>query len=299
MKKVSDELKTGKNALKKVEDNNVTLAKSIRDLQDQLNSEKNKSSRTEVEKKRLERNSDRLEEIIEIKEVREDKREKTPGKEVKEEKCRFFEEHGWCKFGKGCHNVHPSKYCEWYMKVGRCPIDDCMELHSQKECPFWGRGFCKNENCRMKHDPKLKGNFQKRGRSKSPNFSPVDKRSRTLKNDDKKSDVHYSDTIEQRFNKQEEQNHFLAKSLAGISAELKTLSSQQPQHSIHPTGSQEQSWSQAAQNQIPRQPQLSMAYPTGQNTTQFSSGPFPSAQNTAPYPTLPPQTNPPFFNPYQ
>ena len=40
VKKVSDEMKTGKNTLKKVEENNVILAKSIRDLQDKLNSEK-------------------------------------------------------------------------------------------------------------------------------------------------------------------------------------------------------------------------------------------------------------------
>ena len=65
-KKVSQEIKSGKTALKKVEENNAMLAKSIRDLQDKLNNEKNKSSKIEVEKRRLERNSDRLEEIIEI-----------------------------------------------------------------------------------------------------------------------------------------------------------------------------------------------------------------------------------------
>jgi chromosome segregation ATPase len=106
VKKVSDELKSGKNALKKVEDNIITLAKSIRDLQDQLNVEKNKSSKIEVEKKRLERKD-----ILEIKDR--DRREKTPVKKIKEEKCRFFEENGWCKFGKLCHNFHPTKYCEW------------------------------------------------------------------------------------------------------------------------------------------------------------------------------------------
>ena len=66
VKKVSEEIKSGKTALKKVEENNAMLAKSIRDLQDKLNNEKNKSSKIEVEKRRLERNSDRLEEIIEI-----------------------------------------------------------------------------------------------------------------------------------------------------------------------------------------------------------------------------------------
>ena len=63
----------------------------------------------EVEKKRSERNSDRMEEIIEIHEEKKDKRVKTPVNEVKEEKCRYFEEHGWCKFGKSCHHFHPTK----------------------------------------------------------------------------------------------------------------------------------------------------------------------------------------------
>ena len=70
--------------LKKVEENNVILAKSIRDLQDKLNLEQNKSSRIEVEKKRMERNSDRMEEIIEIQEEKKDKRAKSPPKSVKE-----------------------------------------------------------------------------------------------------------------------------------------------------------------------------------------------------------------------
>ena len=150
---------------------------------------------------------------------------------------------------------------------------------------FWG--LRKHE-----HDPKLKGTIQKRGRSRSPIHSPPDKRSKTVKTiDDRKSDVYYNNTIEQRFNKQEEQNHFLAKSLAGISAELKSLTSHQPQHPNHPSGShpsqpagnQDQVWSQAAHIQMPRQPQMNVVFPT--------------SQNTMPYPTHH-QPSPPVFNPY-
>ena len=76
VKKVSDEMKAGKSALKKAEENNVVLAKSIRDLQDKLNCEKNRASKTEVEKKRLERNADRLEEIIVINEEKNESKDK-------------------------------------------------------------------------------------------------------------------------------------------------------------------------------------------------------------------------------
>ena len=283
VKKVSDEVKAGKNALKKVEDNNCIMAKSIRDLQEKLNTEKNKSNRMEVENKRWERNTERLEEIIEINDEKKDTKEKSPTRKIKEEKCRFFEENGWCRFGKGCHNFHPTKYCEWFQKVGRCPLEDCKDLHSQKDCPFWSRGFCKNENCRMKHDPKLKGNSSKRGRSRSPNESPVDKRTRTSKFEDKKVDVYYNSTIEERFNKQAEQNHFLAKSLAGLSAELRNLSSQQSQNPLQPAGSQEQSWARTVNNQTPRQAPVNYGLPESQNTTPFQT---PNQQQQ-------------FYNPYQ
>ena len=240
VKKVSEEMKAGKSSLKKVEENNVILAKSIRDLQDKLNNEINKSSKIEVQKRRLERNSDRLEEIIEINDERSEPKVKTPPKHTREEKCKFFEEHGYCRYGKQCYNFHPSRYCEYFLKVGRCPVENCLELHSQKDCIFWSRGFCKNERCRMKHDPKLKGTDPKRGRSRSPpiNGQP-DKRYRQ---EEKQTDVYYNNTIEQRFNKQEEHNHFLAKSLAGISADLKSLSSNQTQQhpqAIQPSGRQE------------------------------------------------------------
>ena len=111
-----------------------------------------------------------------------------------------------------------------------------MNLHSQKDCPYWMRGFCKNEKCRMKHDLKLKGSSSKRRRSGSPNESPDE----SLKQDEKKADIYYNSTIEERFNKQNERNDFLAKSLAGISAELKTLSRQQLRHPVKPSGSQAQ-----------------------------------------------------------
>ena len=93
------------------------LPKSIRDLQNKLNDEKNKSSKIEVERKRFERNSIRIEEIIEINDDKRETTQKTPPRIVKEEKCRFFEENGWCRFGKTCHNLHPTRYCEFFLKV--------------------------------------------------------------------------------------------------------------------------------------------------------------------------------------
>jgi hypothetical protein len=91
--------------------------------------------------------------------------------------------------------------------------------------------------------------------------------------------VYYNSTIEERFNKQDERNNLLAKSLAGISAELKTLSSQHPQHPIQPAGSQEQTWSHS---QMPRPVYL----PANQNTTPF-------------IPPAAPQSQLPFYHPYQ
>ena len=144
-----------------------------------------------------------------------------------------------------------------------------------------GQRILHNENCRMKHDPKLKGS-SKRGRSRSPpNRSPVDKRSRT---EEKKVDVYYNNTIEERLRKQDEQNHFLAKSLAGLSAEVKNLSSQQKPNPILPSGSQEQTWGQNAQT--PRQPQVNYGLPSSQTPTPFNP----------PAPNLPPQH---YYNPYQ
>ena len=185
-------MKSGKCALKKVDENNVILAKSIRDLQDNLNLEKNKSSKTEVEKKILECNTDRLEEIIVINEEKQEPKDRRM--ETTEEKCRFFEANGWCRFGSECHNLHPKKNCEWFQKAGKCPFEKCKDLHSQRDCPYWMRGFCRNEKCRMKHDPELKGN-SKRDRSRSPNKSPADKKMKT--------DTHFNTAIEERLNKQE------------------------------------------------------------------------------------------------
>ena len=251
VKKVSDEMKSGKSALKKVEENNALLAKSIRDLQEKLNIEKNKASKVEVEKHRLERNSDRLAEIIEINDDKKESKERTPKKKIVEEKCRFYEANGWCRFDKECHNLHPSRYCEWYQKVGKCPVENCKDLHSQRECPFWNRGYCKNDRCRMKHDPKLKGS-SKRERSPSPPQKSTEKRMKLFPDEEKKTDVYYSNTIEERFNKQAEQNHFLAKSLAGLSAEVRNLSSQQvPYPPLAPTQAADQPWTQAAPRIIP------------------------------------------------
>ena len=136
----------------------------------------------------------------------------------------------------------------------------------------------------MKHDPKLKGS-SKRGRSRSPpNRSPVDKRLRTSRMEEKKVDVYYNNTIEERLKKQDEQNHFLANSLAGLSAELKNLSSQQQPNPLHPTGSRDQTWAQTVQT--PRQAQVSYGLPSSQTSTPF----------TLPAPNLPAQH---YYNPYQ
>ena len=125
-------MKSGKSALKKVEENNALLAKSIRDLQEKLNIEKNKASKVEVEKQRLERNSDRLAEIIEITDDKKESKERTPKKKIVEEKCRFYEANGWFRFDKECHNLHPSRYCEWHQKVGKCPVENCKNLYSKR-----------------------------------------------------------------------------------------------------------------------------------------------------------------------
>ena len=248
-KKISDELKTGKSSLKKVEDNNAVLAKCIRDLQDKLNIEQNKSSKMEVEKTRMERNTNRLEEIIEIN----DETKKSPSKKRTVEKCRFFEEHGHCKFDKKCYNLHPTTICEFFLKVGKCPINNCMDLHSQKDCPFWMRGFCKNENCSMKHDQKMKGNSLKRGRSNTRPKNYDDKRSKTSRTEENSTDVYYNRTVEDRLNKQAEQNTFLAKSLAGLSAEVKNLSSHPPQALLQPVGNLAQSSAQTDTSKTPKQ----------------------------------------------
>jgi hypothetical protein len=179
VKKVSEEVKSGKAALRKVEDNNSVLAKSIRDLQDKLNCVKNNSSKIEVEKRKLERNTDRLEDIIEITSERQNTKKRDTGPKSVEEKCRFYEANGWCRFGKECHNLHPTLYCEWFLKVGKCPIDNCKDLHSKKDCPFWSRGFCKN-------DPKLRGST-KRERSICLNNSPAYKRIKIVPSEDKKN----------------------------------------------------------------------------------------------------------------
>ena len=217
VKKVSEEMNNGRVALKKVEESYSLMTRNISDLRDKLNS-------PSIEKKISERNKEHEDETIERTVT--DSREKTPDitkTPVGEVKCRFFEEQGWCRFGKSCHNLHPSRYCEWFQKVGKCPNDKCKELHSRRDCPFWARGFCKNENCRMEHDPKLKGS-RKRRRSESPIKNSGLNRTYTSCSGDRKTD-NYNNDIEERFREQAEQNNVLAKSLAGITAELKLLSS--------------------------------------------------------------------------
>ena len=139
----------------------------------------------------------------------------------------------------------------------------------------------------MKHDPKLKGT-SKRDRSRSPTKSPADKRLKT--------DVHLNSTIEERLNKQDEQNHFLAKSLAGLSAKMSKLSSQQvvfppvvtiqqppgipaeirniSSHQQVPYPVQEQSWTHNLHNQIPRQVPVNYGLPLPHGASPFPANPY-------------------------
>ena len=76
----------------------------------------------------------------------------------------------------------------------------------------------------MEHDPKLKGS-RKRRRSESPIKNSGLNRTYTSCSGDRKTDNYYNNDFEERFREQAEQNNVLAKSLAGITAELKLLSS--------------------------------------------------------------------------
>ena len=63
-------------------------------------------------------------------------------------KCRKFESIAGCTFGEVCKYLHPNVHCEFYVKVGRCPISDCKELHMKRngnnqDCYFWMSGSCR------------------------------------------------------------------------------------------------------------------------------------------------------------
>ena len=84
---------------------------------------------------------------------RKDNQQDTKRVEVKklDIKCKQFESLAGCTFGENCKFLHPT-VCEYFIKVGKCPIPDCKELHKrvggvQKEatqdCYFWISGSCR------------------------------------------------------------------------------------------------------------------------------------------------------------
>ena len=74
----------------------------------------------------------------------------------------------------------------------------------------------------MEHDPELKGSGKRR-RSESSGLE----RTRSSCSYERKNDNYYNNAIEERLKEQEEQNNFLAKTLAGLTAELKFIFSRQ------------------------------------------------------------------------
>ena len=115
----------------------------------------------------------------------------------------------------------------------------------------------------------MKGNSLQRGRSNTPPKNYDDKRSKTSRIEENSTDVYYNRTVEDRLNKQAEQNTFLAKSLAGLSAEVRNLSSHPPQALLQPVGNLAQSWAQTVTSQTPKQTTVNYGLPPNQNTTPF------------------------------
>ena len=66
-------------------------------------------------------------------------------------KCKQFESVAGCSYGEGCRFIHPTAACEWFAKVGKCPINDCKDVHRKMinnkenngDCYFWVNGFCR------------------------------------------------------------------------------------------------------------------------------------------------------------
>jgi hypothetical protein len=65
-------------------------------------------------------------------------------------KCRQFETFAKCEYGEACKYIHPSAVCEYYDKMGKCPMKDCKLLHrvsastrEMVDCYFWMNGSCK------------------------------------------------------------------------------------------------------------------------------------------------------------
>ena len=65
-------------------------------------------------------------------------------------KCRQFENFAKCDYGDGCRYLHSPTLCEYYVKVGKCPVMDCKELHRSQvynkeegDCFFWTHEGCK------------------------------------------------------------------------------------------------------------------------------------------------------------
>ena len=66
-------------------------------------------------------------------------------------KCKQFESGAGCSFGDVCKFLHPVVACEYFSKVGKCPINDCKDLHKKMfinrensgDCYFWTNGSCR------------------------------------------------------------------------------------------------------------------------------------------------------------
>ena len=65
-------------------------------------------------------------------------------------KCKQYESPAGCTFGVACKFIHPTVSCEYFTKVGKCPINDCKDLHKRTvikenngDCYFWINGSCR------------------------------------------------------------------------------------------------------------------------------------------------------------
>ena len=96
-------------------------------------------------------------------------------------KCRQFESAAGCDYGGGCKFLHPSLVCEYYEKVGKCPIKDCKELHvnaghakvdRQVDCYFWTNGACRYSEAECKKGRHVKEKFGTNKRNKE-NFLAI------------------------------------------------------------------------------------------------------------------------------
>jgi hypothetical protein len=89
-------------------------------------------------------------------------------------KCRRFETAAGCDFGERCKFNHPKAVCEYFSKVGKCPVKECKDLHindndtfkkERSDCFFWLTGACKysEQECNKgKHDQNKFGIHRRR-----------------------------------------------------------------------------------------------------------------------------------------